>query len=98
MRFIAFAFVMVVTGCAPGCSSSTGGDAGGILPASDGGIDGGATLEFAAPCETSDQCKSGVCYEFGDGTKGCTLKCGSADDCPEGSQGKKCNREGICRV
>lgn len=82
------------------CSSNGGGDAGGILPVADtGATDGGETkLEFAAPCESSDQCKSGICYEFGDGTKGCTQKCESSGECPSGSQGRKCNNQGVCRV
>ena len=98
MRFFMLACSAVLAVIVSGCPTVSSGDAGGVLPASDGGVDGGGTLGFGAPCESSDQCVSGVCFEFGDGTKGCTQKCASADDCPPGSQGKKCNNQGVCRV
>ena len=107
MRAMLFALSMVLFSCSSGCDAVTsGGDAGGVLPAADAGDGGdgggdasaGGTRGFAEPCESSDQCKSGICYQFGDGTKGCSQQCTAAEECPSGSQGQKCNREGYCRV
>ncbi len=53
---------------------------------------------FGQCCTDNAQCGSNVCYTFGDGTQACTLNCTTSDECPEGSQGKKCNQEKVCRV
>jgi hypothetical protein len=53
---------------------------------------------FGACCTAGSQCTSGVCHEFGDGTQECTLACTVDADCPEGSQGKKCNNQQVCRT
>ena len=53
---------------------------------------------FGACCTENSQCTSGVCHAFGDGTQACTQTCSSSADCPEGSQGKKCNGKGVCRT
>ena len=53
---------------------------------------------FGECCTEDAQCSGGVCHEYGDGTVACSVPCGSDADCPEGSQGKKCNNKGICRV
>lgn len=53
---------------------------------------------FGDCCTESSQCTSGVCHEFGDGTHECTIACSTSSDCPEGSQGKKCNNQKVCRT
>ena len=53
---------------------------------------------FGDCCTEGSQCASGVCHKYGDGTQACTQKCSTAADCPEGSQGKKCNGQGVCRT
>ena len=58
----------------------------------------GNDRKFGDCCTEASQCASGVCHKFGDGTQACTQTCGSAADCPEGSQGKKCNNQGVCRT
>ena len=58
----------------------------------------GGRLDFAAPCQANDQCMSGLCFSFGDGTMACTITCTTSDQCPAGSQGKKCNNKGVCRT
>ena len=51
---------------------------------------------FGEECVDGPDCASGVCHEFGQGTW-CTLSCQNDDECPEGSEGKKCNKQGVCR-
>jgi len=53
---------------------------------------------FGVCCTDNSQCASGVCHQFGDGTQACTVTCSSNADCPDGSQGKKCNGKGVCRT
>ncbi len=65
-------------------------DAAGCLPDS-------GTLGFGTACTSACVCSSGVCYTFGDGTQACTLACTADTQCPSGSMGQKCNRQGYCR-
>ena len=53
---------------------------------------------FGETCTDNAECESGLCHKFGDGTEACTQSCGSDGDCPSGSQGQKCNNQGVCRV
>ena len=53
---------------------------------------------FGDDCTVSTDCASEVCWEFGDGTQQCTLTCSDASECPSGSQGQKCNMQGVCRT
>lgn len=54
--------------------------------------------ECTTPSEESTECEDGVCSDdFNQLGIVCTLKCTQDDDCPEGSQGKKCNMKGLCR-
>ncbi len=72
-------------------SCGSGGDA------ADGGCEGDPGVGvFGDDCTVDDDCASCVCFEFGTGTW-CTIRCTSDDDCPEGSQGRKCNGYGYCR-
>ena len=59
-------------------------------------LDGGLH-EFGECCLGEADCTSGVCHFFGDGSQLCTLHCVTNEDCPVGSQGRKCNRQGVCR-
>ncbi|MBI5487950.1 MAG: hypothetical protein HY905_11510 [Deltaproteobacteria bacterium] len=65
--------------------------------------DGGACAQtgtdraFGACCAEDTQCAAGLCFAFGDGSQLCTLHCVANSDCPEGAQGRKCNRQGVCR-
>ena len=52
---------------------------------------------FGAACETETDCTTEVCHEFGQIGKACTMSCTDDADCPEGSQGQKCNNEKVCR-
>ena len=68
----------------------------------DGGPDGGdAVGQFGDPCDTVDDCnipdEENVCHDFGQIGKACTYTCDVDADCPEGSQGQKCNQQGVCR-
>lgn len=68
---------------------------------SDGGAPDAAegALPFGATCGAPAECETGVCYLFGDGTMHCTRTCddgGAGDDCPLGTQGRKCNGKGYC--
>ncbi len=69
----------------------------------DPGADGGAcatpgTKAFGATCAIPCECVSGVCFTFGDGTTACTRTCSGNAECPSGSQGQKCNAQGVCRT
>lgn len=53
--------------------------------------------QFGDSCETGDDCEDGVCHDFGQIGLACTLECKDDIDCPEGSEGQKCNKQGVCR-
>lgn len=70
-------------------------------------MDGGLA-PFGASCtvasRSSTECQGGVCFSFGSSGLRCTQTCtmgmmgGGADpSCPVGSEGQKCNRDGVCR-
>jgi len=52
---------------------------------------------FGDPCETTEDCATDVCHEFGQLGWVCTYYCETDEDCPVGSQGQKCNQQGVCR-
>jgi hypothetical protein len=56
--------------------------------------------KFGDVCEGPCDCASGVCFEFGGGerTWTCTLRCKESSECPFGSRGQKCTRQGVCRT
>jgi hypothetical protein len=67
---------------------------------------GPAPRAFGASCTTaadtgSTECDSGVCTDSFDqiGHPVCSLRCppGDGTNCPEGSEGKKCNMRGYCK-
>ena len=81
----ALASLALLAGCG---GSSSAADAGACA----------ATKAFGEACTDNCECTSGdVCFAFGDGTQTCTLNCTSSDQCPSGSQGQKCNAQGVCR-
>lgn len=53
--------------------------------------------QFGESCETGEDCEDGVCHEFGQIGFACTVECKDDNDCPEGSEGSKCNKQGVCR-
>lgn len=57
----------------------------------------GTGRAFGACCTEDAECLDGVCHEFGDGTESCTKACTADANCPAGSQGQKCNAQGVCR-
>ncbi len=57
----------------------------------------GNQRKFGDCCGQNSECDDGVCFAFGDGSESCTLECDTDSDCPEGSKGKKCNNDGVCR-
>jgi len=71
-------------------------DAGDLDTDTDG--DGGDDLGgFGDPCEDDEDCATDVCHEFGQLGWTCTWYCDGDEDCPEGSEGQKCNNQGVCR-
>ena len=95
--FAAFAACSSTTNVTPpadaGASNSATTDAGLV----DGGAsEGTGGFAFGHTCTANDQCSSGNCFLFGDGTQVCTIPCASGDDCPNGAKGKKCNGKGVC--
>jgi hypothetical protein len=92
-----------------GGKSAQGGDVGGAGDASVAGAGGAnadeipaaggvpnGSLAFGAPCSADVECNAGFCAEFGDGSFHCSVACEANGDCPEGSQGQKCNGRGFC--
>ena len=57
----------------------------------------GAQKAFGEACTTADDCKEGVCHEFGQGGSLCTIACVAKTECPDGSEGQKCNSKGVCK-
>ena len=53
-------------------------------------------LPFGGECAEDADCESGLCHDFGQGTW-CTMACEDAAECPEGSEGQKCNKQQVCR-
>jgi len=58
---------------------------------------GGGTKAFGDTCTDNGECQSNLCFTFGTGDQLCTITCSAATDCPSGSQGQKCNKQGVCR-
>jgi hypothetical protein len=56
-----------------------------------------ALLAFGETCVEDTDCESSVCHDFGALGPTCTIPCESPDDCPEGSEGQKCNNKGVCK-
>ncbi len=54
-------------------------------------------LGFGATCVEDTDCDKGVCHTFGNGGPLCTISCAETSDCPEGSEGQKCNNKGVCK-
>jgi len=52
---------------------------------------------FGEKCTDDDSCASEVCVEFGKLSWVCTLDCVEDSQCPDGSEGQKCNKSGYCR-
>ncbi len=90
----AVALIGVTFALGAGCSSGADepGDAsitGDASPLGDG--------QFGDPCVVAADCDSNVCHDFGQLGPTCTLACDGPQDCPEGSEGQKCNLQGVCR-
>lgn len=63
-------------------------------PSSEAGV---TYVEFGKTCAADAECGIGRCIAFGNGQVWCTLSCAGDQDCPAGSQGRKCNNKGYCR-
>jgi hypothetical protein len=89
--------VLVCAGC--GTSESDDKEPAGDIAASDTVASDVApgSVVFGEACTTNEDCESGVCNEFGQTGPLCTIECTTADECPEGSEGKKCNQKGVCK-
>jgi len=68
-----------------------------IVPTDAEPWDGAPYADFGKSCTADSDCHGGTCFAFGDGTQLCTFPCTTAEQCPAGSQGKKCNGQGRCR-
>ena len=71
----------------------------GLLACGDDDPNGGTGTNraFAAACQNDDECADAKCHEFGQSGKVCTKACSKPEDCPTGSEGKKCNNQGVCK-
>jgi hypothetical protein len=54
--------------------------------------------KFGEACDGPCDCASGFCWKFGDGDRACTKRCTDSSECPPGSRGQKCTRQGVCRT
>ena len=99
----AAAVVVLMFACGSSGNQSDAGvnDAGNDAGTTDTGVipDGvGAEGGFGATCTINGDCEAAfICYAFGDGSKLCTKACTADTECPTGSQGQKCNKQGYCR-
>ena len=77
--------------CLAGCGGSDG-------SSDDAGTHDGKTTDkaFGEACSEDLECQTGTCWEFGVGDM-CTFACEEDSECPEGSEGQKCNKQGYCR-
>ena len=82
-------------GAAVEARADAGGNSDACEIAGAGGSGGGA-LAFGAACSCETECSAGLCAEFGDGTRHCSVNCDADADCPQGTQGRKCNGRGFC--
>jgi hypothetical protein len=89
VKSILFALALGLLGCKDDDGSSGGFDAGGCA------VDAGGA--FGDTCSGDCDCIPGRCHEFGSIGQRCTMTCSSDDQCPEGSQGRRCNNMGVCR-
>ena len=89
-RLLGVLLVAWLAGCGDDASGTTPDAAGNSCTA-----DGGA---FGAPCTEACGCASGVCHQFGEGPRACTISCTMDTQCPSGSEGMKCNNMGVCRI
>lgn len=92
--------VCVCDGTTPGVdASATSRDAAGDVAVDAGEPDAtiadAGRLGFLAPCETNEQCETGLCHTFSQKGTFCTKACTLPADCPPPSNG--CNNQGICR-
>jgi hypothetical protein len=72
------------------------GGAGGAAAGGSGGAGGAELLPFTSPCESDEQCETGLCYSFAAKGPHCSQACDGPEDCPPPSPG--CNGMGICKV
>jgi len=82
-------------------SSSDGDTDGDTDGGADSGADGGQGGQFGDSCKTVNDCQipnqENVCHEFGQLGKLCTFTCKIDKDCPDGSEGQKCNKKNVCK-
>ncbi|MFO0676618.1 MAG: hypothetical protein U0169_08795 [Polyangiaceae bacterium] len=78
-----------VTVVAPAATSDAG-------PTDDAGSDAGGLLPFMSPCETNEQCDTGLCFLFNAKGPHCSKACTNAAECPAPSTG--CNNMGTCKA
>jgi hypothetical protein len=107
MRFFLVALLICcafVTACGKGMGNGTG-----VGLTSDAGGDGGcalapdaamaaapdASLTLGEPCQNSDQCLSGLCFNFNARGPHCSAPCTDACQCPPPTRG--CNNMGVCK-
>ena len=107
---IACAVLLAACGGSAG-GTQDGGDDGGADAGSDAGSDGGSDAgadggaaapdggpDFGKTCSGPANCAPpAVCFQFGTGTKLCTVACAHDADCPVGSAGNRCNDKGYCK-
>jgi hypothetical protein len=89
-RLLGILLVAWLAGCSDDGGSATPDAATGCA------VDGGGA--FGDTCTDACGCASGVCHQYGDGTRACTLSCTMDSQCPAGSEGMKCNNMGVCRI
>jgi hypothetical protein len=79
------------------CDGTTPGLDASAFPADagDAGADS-ALIPFMSPCDTNEQCETGLCFSFNQKGTRCSKPCKTNDECTPPSTG--CNGQGVCKA
>jgi hypothetical protein len=93
MKRLLFVLLLLVSAC--GSENDPPGETDAGMTELDGSQ---GTLAFGAECTADEACMTGmICRNFNMLGTVCTFACTAPSECPSGSEGQKCNMNGLCR-